>query len=384
MPHSRGRPLSFPSLAHERVVSVVGRRSGLPITVAVHSTALGAALGGCRLWSYDAWEDGLADALRLSSAMTLKCAVAGLPTGGGKSVINVPSGGLAGERRTAALRDLGEVVESLGGSYRTAEDVGTTSADMLVVRELTDHVVGLPVDNGGVGEPAAPTAIGVYSAVRSTAARIGEADLAGLRITVSGLGQVGSRLARRLAESGAVLTLSDLDPDRRSLARELGAVWADVGDALTRPADIVVPAGVGGVLTRSAIASLDCRAVVGPANNQLADPDGDEALAARGIVWAPDFVVNSGGAIATILLEVEGVDSAEVDRRLHGIGATLDAIFDLATAHSITPLRAAVRLAEARLNGGADSARIPIVTPTSIRRTRSPDAHAASSRPSPR
>ncbi|MGP3534165.1 Glu/Leu/Phe/Val dehydrogenase dimerization domain-containing protein [Microbacterium sp. RD1] len=352
--------MMLPTLAHERVVSTVGRRSGLPMTVAVHSTALGTALGGCRLWSYEQWGDGLADAMRLSAAMTLKCAVAGLATGGGKSVIALrPGQVLTPEERRKAFLDLGDLVESFEGAYRTAEDVGTSTADILVVRERTEYAIGLPADRGGIGEPAAPTAAGVYASVQTTLDRLG-LETADLRVTVIGLGQVGSRVAQALADEGAALTVTDLDPARRAFAEKIGAEWVPLADAMTRPTDVVVPAGVGGLLTAEAIAALDCKAVVGPANNQLADADGDEQLAERGILWAPDFVVNAGGALAAILTELEGLPPAEVDARIAGIGRTLADIYDTASADGVTPQQAAVRIAERRLADAASGA-LPVM-----------------------
>jgi leucine dehydrogenase len=349
--------MSFPSLTHEHVVVARGSRSGLAITVAVHSTALGTALGGCRVWQYGRWSDGLADALRLSAAMTLKCAAAGLRTGGGKSVIALePGESLIGDRRRAALLDLGDLVDGLGGRYRTAEDVGTGTEDMLVVRERTPYVVGLPHDDGGVGEPAEPTARGVLSAIDVVAGRLG-LPLRGLRVTIAGLGQVGTRLARSLAADGAVLTVSDVDDRRRRAADELSARWADPGEALALPADIVVPAGVGGVLDAATIEALDARAVVGPANNQLAEEGLDRLLAERGILWAPDFIVNAGGALATILAEVERLPAEEVWRRIDGIGATLERVLDDADVAGTTPLDAAVAMAERRLGEAAVAAR---------------------------
>lgn len=279
----------------------------------------------------------------------MKCAVASLETGGGKSVIAIsPGETLTSARRRDGLLDLGDIVESLGGSYRTAEDVGTSTHDMLVVRERTDHVVGMPAEMGGLGEPAEPTAIGVYSAIETTVRRLG-LDLRGLRVTIAGLGQVGSRLARALTLDGVVLSVTDLNPQRKELANELNATWIDLDGALTRPTDLLIPAGIGGVLTSKVIADLQCRAIVGPANNQLADTNGDVALAERGIIWAPDFVVNAGGAIAAILTEVDRLSAAEVSARVQGIGQTLDIVYSIADADAITPLQAAVRLADQRL-----------------------------------
>jgi leucine dehydrogenase len=339
---------------HEHVALEAGARSGLPITVAVHSTRLGPALGGCRVWQYPNWQDGMQDALRLSAAMTLKCAVAGLDTGGGKSVIALAPGEvLDGDRRRAAMLDLADIVDGLGGSYRTAEDVGTSAADMQIVRERTAHVFGLPTAAGGIGEPAEPTAVGVYSALRATVDRaFPGAGLAGLRVTISGLGQVGSRLARTLAAEGAVLTVSDIDGGKQTLAEELGARWVRPEDAPAVPTDLFVPAGVGGVLTDEVIDGLDCRAVVGPANNQLARPDGADRLAARGILWAPDFVANAGGALFAILADGENRGYDEVLARVNLIGTTLGELFDRAERAGITPLAAAHAAADERLGRG--------------------------------
>lgn len=345
------RAAAVAELDHERVVSVRGARSGLPITVAVHSTRLGPALGGCRVWQYADWREGQADAMRLSAAMTLKCAVAGLATGGGKSVIALaPGETLTGARRRDAMLDLGDIVESLGGSYRTAEDVGTTAEDMQVVRERTAHVFGLPTATGGVGEPAEPTAIGVYAAMRTTLQRVlGRSSFAGVRVTVSGLGQVGSRLALRLAAEGAVLTVADVNLEKQSLAVELGARWVSPADAIAVPADLFVPAGVGGVLTDEAIDRLDCLAVVGAANNQLADESGAQRMADRNILWAPDFVANGGGALFAILVDGEGQQYDDVLLRVEKISETIDLIFDEAERTHTTPLAAARQIARERL-----------------------------------
>jgi len=339
---------------HERVLLVRGPRSGLQITVAVHSTRLGPALGGCRMWHYDSGEEAFADALRLSEAMTLKNAAAGLPAGGGKAVIRVPADRVldAAQRRDALL-DLGDAIESLGGAYNTAEDVGTTSDDMAVVHERTEHVVGLPSATGGVGEPSEPTAVGVYSAIEATVRRLmGTHGVRGLRFTIVGLGQVGSRLAERLTEEGALLTVTDVYPAKRALADRLGAEWVEPQNAHLVETDVFVPAGVGGILTDEVIDSLRCRAVVGPANNQLASPEGAERLARRGILWAPDFVVNAGGVIYLFHMNEPDASRDEVFARIEGIGETLDAVFDAAEARGTTPAEAAKLLAAEKLAAG--------------------------------
>ncbi|MDW4571368.1 Glu/Leu/Phe/Val dehydrogenase dimerization domain-containing protein [Microbacterium sp. M3] len=346
--------LPLPDFTHERVEVITGRRSGLFLTVALHSSVLGSALGGARLWTYPHWSDALGDALRLSAAMTLKNAAAGLDAGGGKSVIALPPGvTLDADRRRAAFLDLGDAVESLHGLYRTAEDVGSTTDDMLVVSERTEHVVGLPDAVGGSGEPAGPTSLGVYESLRATLERVtGTADVAGRRITVSGLGQVGSRLAVRLSAEGAHLTVTDVNPAKRDLATELGADWIAPGEEHLVPADVFVPAGIGGLLTDEVIDALDAKAVCGPANNPLADHSGAERLAGRGILYAPDFVVNAGGVIYLDLEAKRLGTRTEIMDRVAQIGDTVRRIFDEAESRGVTPLEAAEGLAAERLAAG--------------------------------
>lgn len=334
---------------HEHLGVVTGRRSGLVITVAVHSTALGSALGGCRVWNYPSWQDAVDDALRLSQGMTFKNALAGLDSGGGKAVIHLPLGErLEGERRRAAFLDLGDLVEQLGGRYRTAEDVGVTSADMQIVAEQTAHVVGLPREAGGHGDPAPYTARGVYAAIRETLRRLDGSDvLAGRRMTIAGLGHVGSQLAEQLAADGVALTVSDVNPERRDLAQRLGAEWVEPVDAHRVAADVFIPAGVGGMLSPTVIEELAARAVVGPANNQLARPEGAAQLAARGIVYAPDFLVNAGGVI--FLDAPVDLPRDELFSRLDGIADTLSSVFDVAAREGVTTVEAASHIVAERL-----------------------------------
>lgn len=332
---------------HERVAISTGRRSGLTITVAVHNTKLGPAIGGCRVWAYPTWQDAVDDALRLSRGMTYKNALAGLPAGGGKSVIALPLGTtLDGELRRAAFLDLGEAVQAMGGQYSTAEDVGSTSADMAVIAEVTSHVVGLPTEHGGKGDPAAFTARGVYASLRETLRRVtGTADPRGRRVSIVGLGQVGSRLATQLAAEGALLTLSDIDEGKRPFATALSAAWVDPAEAHLVRSDIFMPAGVGGMLSARVIAELDTLAVVGPANNQLAHADGAEQLAARGILYAPDYLVNAGGVIFLGSDETEAAILSRIDE----IGSTLSDIFDAAARTGSTTVAAADRIVHERL-----------------------------------
>lgn len=337
---------------HERVLIATGARSGLVISVAVHSTRLGQALGGARMWQYESWTDAVADSLRLSSAMTLKNAAAGIDHGGGKSVIHIPMGTvLTAQQKRDAMLDLGDAIESLGGAYMTAEDVGTSAELMAVVAERTGHVCGLPPEQGGVGEPADATAAGVYASIRATLdALFGSREVAGRHIVVSGLGQVGGRLARALSAAGARLTVTDVNQDKKLLAEELGANWVGVADALTERGDLLVPCGLGGVLTSSVISELNVLGVVGAANNQLARREGASELEARGILWAPDFVVNAGGVVYLATASMPGADRAAISARVDAIGDTVASIFAAAKAQGITTLAAAESLAAARLD----------------------------------
>ncbi|MFU8946657.1 Glu/Leu/Phe/Val dehydrogenase dimerization domain-containing protein [Mycetocola zhadangensis] len=344
--------LHSPSLDHETVLISRGTRSGLTISVAVHSTRLGSALGGARVWHYGSWLEAVEDSLRLSAGMTLKNAAAGLSRGGGKSVIFVPDGvTLDAGRKRLAMLDLGDAVESLGGSYQTAEDVGTSAADMAVVAERTTHVCGLPADRGGVGEPSDATAQGVYSSIVATLETVtGSPLLSGRRATISGLGQVGSRLARKLSDDGVSLIVTDVNPARRAFAEEIHASWIEPGDEHLFETDVFVPCGVGGALTHDVIAQLRCSAVVGAANNQLADADSAELLAERGILWAPDFIVNAGGVIYLDMASRPGADQAAILARVDGIGLTVKQVFRDAAERSVTTLAAAEKLARDRLD----------------------------------
>lgn len=213
------------ALEHEEIIVRTGPRSGLPVIVAVHSTRLGQAAGGCRMWRYARWRDALDDALRLSASMTRKCAVAGLANGGGKTVVAVPDDEtLDDARRADALRDVGDVVDELGGRYATGPDVGTTPRDMVVIGERTAHVCCKPAEHGGSGDSSPHTATGVMGALRAVCARdFGSPDPGKRRLAIAGLGSVGGNLARQLAAAGASLVVSDIDPAKRTLAAELGA-----------------------------------------------------------------------------------------------------------------------------------------------------------------
>jgi leucine dehydrogenase len=302
------------------------------------------------MWAYHDSRDALRDVLRLARAMTYKAAVADLPLGGGKGVIMAPlAGRLTSRRRRAALLDFGDTVNALEGRYITAEDVGTSSRDMSVIASRTSHVGGLPRRRGGSGDPSPFTALGVEAAIRACCERVfSSASLRDRTIAVIGLGNVGSRVAKRCARAGAKLLLSDVDPAKRRLAGELGARWTAPEDALAAEVDVVAPCALGSVLDDETVPGLRCRIIAGAANNQLAEDHIADVLAARQILWAPDFVVNAGGLI-NIAEELGGYDPAVARRRVQGIGATLAKIFDDAEALGATPLTAAMELARRRL-----------------------------------
>jgi leucine dehydrogenase len=272
------------------------------------------------MWTYVDSRAAVRDALRLSRAMTFKSAVAGLPLGGGKGVIMLPAGTAppTGEQRRAVLLDFGENVQTLEGAYLTAEDVGTSEPDMQVIAEVTPHVTGLGVERGGSGDPSPWTALGVEAAIRVGCERVfGDASLEGRTIAVVGVGSVGGRLAELLAEGGARLLLADIDDGRRELADRLGAGWTDPDTALLAEVDVLAPCALGGVLNDRTVPQLRCRAIAGAANNQLADDTVGELLAARGILWVPDFVANAGGVVnISVELEPEGYDTARAEARV--------------------------------------------------------------------
>jgi leucine dehydrogenase len=347
-------------LNHEALLVRRGRRSGLYTIAAVHSTARGPSLGGCRMWTYSDTRAAVRDALRLSRAMTFKSAVAGLPLGGGKGVIMLPSGTPAptDETRRDVLLDFGETVHMLDGAYLTAEDVGTSEPDMQVIAETTRFVTGLATERGGSGDPSPWTALGVEAAVRVGCERVfGSASLEGRSVAVVGVGSVGGRLAELLAEGGAHLVLADIDERRRLLADRVGARWTDPESALTADVDVLAPCALGGVFNEDTVPRLRCRAIAGAANNQLADDTVGELLAARGILWVPDFVANAGGVVnIAVELEPEGYDTGRAETRVRAIADTIRTVLDHAEATGSTPLAAAMEIARRRVAEAASPA----------------------------
>ncbi len=302
------------------------------------------------MWPYEDSRAAVRDALRLSRAMTFKSAVAGLPLGGGKGVIVLRAGEPppVPEQRRAALLDFGDTVQSLEGRYVTAEDVGTSDADMTVIAERTAHVTGLA---GGSGDPSPWTALGVETAIRVACRSVwGTPSLEGRSVSVVGLGRVGAKVGELLAQGGARLIVSDVDEGKRRLAERLGAEWAEPRAALLADVDVVAPCALGAVLDDDSVPALRCRVVAGAANNQLATDALAGALTAREVLWAPDFVANAGGIInISVELEPAGYDRERARARVLGIGETLSTIFEEAERGQTSPLSAAMTLARRRL-----------------------------------
>ncbi|WP_336970623.1 Glu/Leu/Phe/Val family dehydrogenase [Sphingobium aromaticiconvertens] len=312
---------------HEGVHLFRDRASGLTAVIAIHSTALGPAAGGVRFWHYADRTDAVTDALRLSRGMSYKNAMAGLPMGGGKGVI------LADAARTKTpemLKAFGRAIDSLGGRYVTAEDVGISEADVGIIGSETGFVSGLPVGEGAAGgDPGPVTARGVYLGVRAAALEaLGTDDMAGVHVAIQGVGSVGGGLARHLARDGAKLTLADVNADRaKALAAELGAQVVATEAIIGVEADIFSPNALGAILNEHSIPLLRTGVVAGGANNQLATPADAARLHGRGILYAPDYVINAGGIINVALEYLGQGDRAEVDARVAQIPERLRAIW---------------------------------------------------------
>lgn len=332
-------------MGHEQVVVASDPSCGYRGIIAVHSTALGPALGGTRFWQYDSDEAAVIDALRLSRGMTYKNAVAGLDLGGGKSVI---IGDNKTKDREAIFRAHGRFVESLGGRYITAEDVGTGTADMDYVHMETEHVAGLKDRSG---DPSPVTAHGVFRAVQASAKqRWGSDDLNGKVVTIQGVGNVGRYLAKELHEAGAKLIVSDIDPEKTArVARETGAQVVE-GDAIyTSKADIFAPCALGGIINDDTLPKLKVEVISGGANNQLLEERHGYKLEEMGLQYAPDYVANAGGVI-NVFGEVAGWDSERSLRKADEIYDTILSVFEIAKAEGIPSFEAADRLAERRLS----------------------------------
>lgn len=323
--------------------------SGLQGVIVLYSTRLGNAAGGCRLWHYPDAAAATVDALRLAEGMAYKNALADLPLGGGKAVIRLPSGHFD---RAALFRAFGREVERLRGRYVTAEDVGTSVEDMQLVRRETQHVAGLPAKQGEVGgDPSPWTALGVIKAMEEAVRQRHRSSLEGATVVVQGLGHVGSELCSLLAAAGVRLVVADTNPRRAGeVAARLGAQLVAPDATLDVPCDVFAPCALGGVLDKSAISRLKAGIVCGAANNVLASDADGWLLAERGVLYCPDYVVNSGGIIS-VCAEHLGWPMAEVERRVTETGERLRVVLDFADRCGLPWHAAANRLAMERIAG---------------------------------
>jgi leucine dehydrogenase len=329
---------------HEALLFAQDAASGLRALIAVHNTALGPAFGGCRIYPYASERHAMTDVLRLARGMTYKAAICELPYGGGKSVI------IADPRRDktpALLRAMGHLIESLGGRYITADDVGTTLADLAIMREVTRHAAGATA----AAQQALPvTAFGVFEALRAAAeVCLGRSDLEGLRVAVQGLGNVGMPLCGYLSAAGAALVVSDLDANRcAQAAATYGATLAAPEEIHAQHVDVFAPAALGAVLNDATIRYLRCRVVCGGANNQLAEARHDAALSVRGIVFVPDYLANAGGIIDFHQETIDDQPDA-VLASVARIGAITRDVLRYAAATGATPLSVADGIVQARI-----------------------------------
>src|SRR5438132_9401771 len=331
-------------MGHEEVVMCSGPSVGYRGILAVHSTKLGPALGGTRFWQYANDEEAITDALRLSRGMTYKNAVAGLHLGGGKSII---IGDNKTKDREKIFRAHGRFVESLGGRYITAEDVGTSTTDMDFVHMETGHVAGLA---GKSGDPSPVTAHGVFRAIEASAMHCwGSDSLEGRTISIQGCGHVGQHLAKELHESGAKLIVSDIDPTRtQAVASRTGAKIVEGEAIYSADADLFAPCALGGIINDQTIPILKVEIVAGGANNQLLEERHGDMLRARGILYAPDYVANAGGVI-NVYGEVSGWDAQRALDKADEIYDTILKVYELAKDAGIATYEAADRIAEQRL-----------------------------------
>jgi leucine dehydrogenase len=326
---------------HESVHLFDDAKTGLRAIIAIHSAHRGPAAGGTRFWHYADKNAAVTDALRLSRGMSYKNAMADLPAGGGKAVLLAD----AAKTKTQDMLDaFARAVDSLGGRYITAQDVGMSEADMVSLSQHTPHVAGLP---GQGGDPGPYTARGVYLGVKAAAKRaLGTDSMAGVHVAVQGVGSVGGGLARYLAADGAKLTIADVDASRAvALAAELGAETADVGSIMGVEADIFSPNALGAILTEASVLALRVKAVAGGANNQLATGPEGRMLADRGILYAPDYVINAGGII-NVLRHIDGAGDDVINARIDAIPARLDAVWDESAATGATPAEVADKMAQ--------------------------------------
>jgi leucine dehydrogenase len=333
---------------HEQVVFCQDKATGLKSIIAIHDTTLGPAVGGTRMWAYASEADALTDVLRLSRGMTYKSALAGLNIGGGKAVI---IGDARTQKNEALLRRFGKFVDTLGGQYITAEDVGMSTRDMEYIKMSTDHVVGLPDYMDGGGDPSPVTAYGVYMAMKAAVKhQTGNESLAGKKVVVQGIGHVGEYLVQHLVKENALVTVADIYEDRvKEVVNKYGVKACDTKDVYTQDMDIYSPCALGATVNDETLAQLKCSIICGAANNQLADETvhGIEVMK-KGILYAPDYLVNAGGII-NCYWEIIGYSQEAALSQAELIYNTMEKCLIKSDAEKIPTYLAANKMAEERI-----------------------------------
>lgn len=339
--------LSFDN--HEQIVFCNDKDTGLKAIIGIHNTVLGPALGGTRMWKYNNEWEALNDVLRLSRGMTYKSAISGLDLGGGKAVI---IGDAKTEKTPELMRKFGEFVHSLSGKYITAEDVGMVTADMDTVRSVTPHVTGISESLGGSGNPSPVTAYGVYMGMKAAAKyQFGSDNLEGKKVLVQGIGHVGETLVEHLTKEGALVQIADINENRlEEVSKKYGATIFRGDDLYSVDVDIYAPCALGATINDETVYRIKAKVIAGAANNQLADENvHGPILQERGIVYAPDFLINAGGII-NVYAEIAHYDKAEALRRTENIYNTTLEIFDYAVKNKLTTQKAAMAIAQNRID----------------------------------
>lgn len=332
---------------YEQLIFCHDAASGLKAIICIHDTTLGPALGGCRMWNYASEEDAIVDALRLARGMTYKAAAAGLNLGGGKTVI---IGDPKKDKNEAMFRALGRYIQSLGGRYITAEDVGTTVADMDIIHQETDYVTGVSPEFGSSGNPSPVTAYGVYVGMKAAAkVAFGSDSLAGKTVAVQGVGSVGYHLCKHLHEEGAKLIVTDINPENvKRAVEEFGAQAVGADEIYAVDCDIFSPCALGGILNDETLPKLKAKVIAGSANNQLKEERHGDRIHEMGIVYAPDYVINAGGLI-NVADELEGYNRERALKKVETIYDNLMKVFEIAKRDNIPTYKAADRMAEERI-----------------------------------
>lgn len=352
------QPLVFSNSAfndHEQVVFCHDKESGLKAIIGIHSTVLGPALGGTRMWAYESEADAVRDVLHLSRGMTFKAAISGLNLGGGKAVI---IGDSRTQKTEAMIRAFGRMVDRLGGNYITAEDVGIGTKDMEYVQQETKHVTGIPIEMGGSGDPSPVTAYGTFMGIKASAKyKWGSDDLSGRKVLVQGVGHVGITLVKHLTEAGMEVLVQDIHQDRIAMAVDQYGASVYDGHFADADVDVYAPCALGATINDDSLVRFRCSIIAGAANNQLKDEvaHGLE-VGKRGILYAPDFLINAGGLI-NVYSEIAKYDREESLARTEGIYDTSLEIFTHAETKGIPTHQAALEVAQARVDAGKASSK---------------------------